>query len=130
MRLLAARFFLSETSSTVPAAFYILMSMISRYAVLAASDLPQQRSSPSLRWHDLQRRARYRGEIMRNIRNHLTLDHWNVEHILAMFRSNLDRHRSFSTFFKKTRERLLQNMCDRLSNDDNQVQVAYTLACL
>lgn len=67
---------------------------------------------------------------MRLIRDEEELDIWDKQEILAMFCSNVDKHRSFSKYFRETRGRLIQNVCDTVNGDVNKVQIAYTLACM
>jgi hypothetical protein len=72
----------------------------------------------------------YRGTVMHYIKNKVPFAEWEVQAILAMFCSSIDPHRSFSKYFKETRNRLLQNLCDNIKEDANKVQLAYTLACM
>jgi hypothetical protein len=67
---------------------------------------------------------------MRNIQFDRRLAQWDVQTIIAMFCSGVDRHHTFDTGAKETRVRLLVNLEDFVNNRYNDVQVAYTLACM
>jgi len=67
---------------------------------------------------------------MRNIELGLRLAEWDLPSIIAMFCSNIDKHRSFDKAFLETRIRLLVNFEDHVNECGNALQVAYTLACM
>lgn len=60
---------------------------------------------------------------MRNIQLSRPLAQWDLQAIIAMFCSDVDRHRSFNKRFDQTRIRLLVNLEARVDKCDNVVQV-------
>jgi hypothetical protein len=67
---------------------------------------------------------------MLNIKLGKPLAQWTIQSTIAMFCFKLDRHCSFDTTFPQMRVRLLKNLEARVNKCDNEVQVAYTLACI
>lgn len=77
-----------------------------------------------------------RGCITRNLRNKVPFAEWDVQDILAMFCSGIDRNHSFDKAYKQTRGRLFHGLYLRVrthikqTNDDNILLIAYTLGAM